>query len=680
MVATQSFGTKPISKPVDAIPVAVGADLQSLVDAAPAGSTFWIEAGVHRMQSVTPKDGDHFIGEHGAVLNGARLITEFDREGHNWVATGQNQEGFRSGTEFGARGAERPGYPETFFIDNKPLTPVDSLDKVAPGKFYFDYGHDKIYFRDDPAGHRVEAGVSPFAIAGQAKDVHVENLVVEKYNVPTQAGAIGYNSSAEGWTIQNNEVRLNYGVGVYAGSNSHVTGNYVHDNGQMGLGASGDNVRVEGNEIAHNGYFSGIDRGWEGGGTKFAETENLIVRDNYSHDNNGYGLWTDINNINTLYEGNTVANNLSGGINHEISYAATIRDNVLTGNGGEGVGWLWNGGIQIQNSKNVDVYRNYVDASEGGNAITMIQQDRGTGSHGAWTTTGNSVHDNVIVDRTPGEGASGAIADYNQAGLAAGGNSFDHNHYHNPHPSDERWAWTDGFYSWDAYRHASGQDAHSTISTDIPDAPAIPVSAALAAVATHVGAEQSEARPVVMHTDEATPHETAAPREPAVPSEPAGVAPPVATAPEAAGSDVPTVAEPGVSKPVTSAAPDVPSPHAPIAPVASAPSPVASEPEPSTAGSGRAEGHAPAIEGANPWSDLLGGHSGTWILDALTEPRSPGSHPDLASPSIENALQHYVDLAEQHCAGQIALDAGVIGDWLDQFHHAKTGEHTGLAL
>ncbi|MFC7663584.1 right-handed parallel beta-helix repeat-containing protein [Methylorubrum suomiense] len=356
------------------------------------------------MQSVTPKDGDHFIGEHGAVLNGARLITEFDREGHNWVATGQNQEGFRSGTEFGARGAERPGYPETFFIDNKPLTPVDSLDKVAPGKFYFDYGHDKIYFRDDPAGHRVEAGVSPFAIAGQAKDVHVENLVVEKYNVPTQAGAIGYNSSAEGWTIQNNEVRLNYGVGVYAGSNSHVTGNYVHDNGQMGLGASGDNVRVEGNEIAHNGYFSGIDRGWEGGGTKFAETENLIVRDNYSHDNNGYGLWTDINNINTLYEGNTVANNLSGGINHEISYAATIRDNVLTGNGGEGVGWLWNGGIQIQNSKNVDVYRNYVDASEGGNAITMIQQDRGTGSHGAWTTTGNSVHDNVIVDRTPGEG------------------------------------------------------------------------------------------------------------------------------------------------------------------------------------------------------------------------------------------------------------------------------------
>ncbi len=108
MVATQSFGTKPISKPADAIPVAVGADLQSLVDAAPAGSTFWIEAGVHRMQSVTPKDGDHFIGEHGAVLNGARLITEFDREGHNWVATGQNQEGFRSGTEFGARGAERP--------------------------------------------------------------------------------------------------------------------------------------------------------------------------------------------------------------------------------------------------------------------------------------------------------------------------------------------------------------------------------------------------------------------------------------------------------------------------------------------------------------------------------------------------------------------------------------------
>lgn len=474
----QSFGTTPSAKPVGAITVPVGADLQSLVDSSPAGSTFWIEAGEHRMQSVTPKDNDHFIGEQGAVLNGSMLITDFEHEGRNWVATGQTQEGDRRGTEFAVPGAERAGYPETFFIDDRPLTPVDSLDRVTSGTFYFDYDTDKIYFADDPTGHRVEAGVSPFAFAGPAAGVVVENLVVEKYSTPTQAGTIGYDSSAEGWTIRNNEVRLNYGVGVYAGSDSTIAGNYIHDNGQMGAGASGAHILVEGNEIAHNGYFAGTDSNWEGGGAKFAETDNLTVRGNYSHDNNGYGLWTDINTIDTLYEGNTVVDNVSGGINHEISYAATIRDNVAIGNGREGTGWLWNGGIQIQNSQNVDVYGNYVDSSEAGNGITLIQQDRGTGNHGDWTTTGNTVHDNVIVDATPGDGASGSIADHDRAGLISGGNTFDDNRYYIADPSGEHWAWADGFYDWNQYRAISGQDGNSTISAVLPHAPAVPVSAA----------------------------------------------------------------------------------------------------------------------------------------------------------------------------------------------------------
>ena len=90
---------------------------------------------------------------------------------------------------------------------------------------------------------------------------------------------------------------------------SKIIGNYVHDNGQMGLGGSGNNILVQGNEIAKNGYWSGIDVLWEGGGFKFADTDNLVVRGNYSHDNNGTGMWTDIDNIHTLYEDNVVVHN-----------------------------------------------------------------------------------------------------------------------------------------------------------------------------------------------------------------------------------------------------------------------------------------------------------------------------------------------------------------------------------
>jgi nitrous oxidase accessory protein NosD len=47
-----------------------GESIQGRVNAAPAGTQFVLKAGVHRRQSVTPKDGMAFLGEPGAVLDG----------------------------------------------------------------------------------------------------------------------------------------------------------------------------------------------------------------------------------------------------------------------------------------------------------------------------------------------------------------------------------------------------------------------------------------------------------------------------------------------------------------------------------------------------------------------------------------------------------------------------------
>lgn len=62
--------------------------------------------------------------------------------------------------------------------------------------------------------------------------------------------------------------------------------------------------------------------------------DRLLVSDNDVHHNKGPGLWTDINNIDTTYERNTVHNNTSHGIFHEISYRAIIRNNRATDNAG----------------------------------------------------------------------------------------------------------------------------------------------------------------------------------------------------------------------------------------------------------------------------------------------------------------------------------------------------------
>jgi hypothetical protein len=73
----------------DAVEVTLspGMDFQAAVNANPTGTIFHIAAGLHRMQEVTPKDGDIFSGDAGAIMCGARLLTSFTRENNFWVAT-----------------------------------------------------------------------------------------------------------------------------------------------------------------------------------------------------------------------------------------------------------------------------------------------------------------------------------------------------------------------------------------------------------------------------------------------------------------------------------------------------------------------------------------------------------------------------------------------------------------
>ncbi len=151
-------------------------------------------------------------------------------------------------------------------------------------------------------------------------------------------------------------------------------------------------LKLKTSEVARNNY-AGFDPGWEAGGAKFFLSRDLIVRDNYVHDNDGPGLWTDIDNVDVIYEGNVVVDNAYQGIHHEISFGAVIRRNVVERNGLAFDEWLWGAQILIQNSSGAEVYCNrvFVDAT-GGDGIALIQQDRGAGSRGPYRTRENLVH------------------------------------------------------------------------------------------------------------------------------------------------------------------------------------------------------------------------------------------------------------------------------------------------
>jgi hypothetical protein len=428
-------------------------DIQRQVDASAPGSTFVLKSGVHRLQTIRPRAGDVFLGEPGTILSGARPLTTFSRSGNYWVATGQTQQGVQH------HGACQPGYPrctfpEQLFFDSEGLQHVGSLGEVGPGKWYFDYDADAIYFGDDPTWHRVETSVTATAFAGTADNVTISGLTIERFANVAQQGAID-GGRQSGWVVTDNEVRWNHGTGIRVGGHAVVRRNYVNNNGQLGLSGSGPDILVEHNEIYLNNrarYFSR----WEAGGAKFVATTNLVVRGNFSHGNGGPGLWTDIDNLNTLYEYNTSEDNELMGIYHEISYAAIIRHNIVRRNGFGYPDWIAGAGILVAGSPNVEIYGNLVEGNADG--IGAVQQARGAGAYGPYELWNLWVHDNVIVS---GEGWTGLVEDVGDvACFISRNNRFENNHYQlGSRPF--YFTWMDSELSeaqWDSY----GQDTGGT--------------------------------------------------------------------------------------------------------------------------------------------------------------------------------------------------------------------------
>lgn len=433
--------------PASSIPVPVEASIQALVAKAPLGATFCIAAGVHREQLIAPKDGQIFIGEPGAILNGAETISGIRQEGRFWVGAAVKLNIRPFGTCLKSR--PRCNDPERFFLDDQPLEPVSNLADLRPGAVFQDGLAGRFYLADDPRGRRLEHTRQPYAFRSDgARSVTVKGLIVEKYATPAQQGAIfgDEHPRATDWLIEGNEVRFNSGSGIATGDRSIVRDNKVHHNGQLGISPNGVDVLIEGNEIYENNIF-GFDAAWEAGGVKAGAVERLTLRRNHVYDNYGSGLWCDVDCRNILFEDNRVERNADAGIFYEISFDAIIRNNIVllngTGKGGQqGSAWVWGAGIQIAASEGVQVYGNSVTVGEGSAGIVLVDQGRERMVRPAakagtekvfYRTAGNIVRDNeVIYDGRAG--ISGGASDVartnpNFGVIETGGNRFDGNTY-----------------------------------------------------------------------------------------------------------------------------------------------------------------------------------------------------------------------------------------------------------
>jgi len=129
-------------------------NVQADIDACPAGTAFTVMAGMYRMQSVSPKNGDTITGVPGALFNGSQLVTSFSRSGSLWTATGLPV--VYDDTRTGICDPNHPacGHPQDVYFDDSPLIDTVSVAGVTSGKYYFDYSHGTVYIADNPTGHK----------------------------------------------------------------------------------------------------------------------------------------------------------------------------------------------------------------------------------------------------------------------------------------------------------------------------------------------------------------------------------------------------------------------------------------------------------------------------------------------------------------------------------------------
>jgi hypothetical protein len=462
----------PVTRSCTGVTITKSTQVQEVIDSHPPGTTFCLMPGHYRLEMpLVPRRGDVLIGHKGAVLSGSKVLSGWRLEGRVWRTNGHlPPEPNTHGTC--DESALTCTYSEDVFLDKHRLRRVDSESEVTAGTVYADYGANTILIGDDPRARLVEQAVASSLVRATVDNVTVANLVLEQAANEAQVGAIENRqitpaAAGSGWQIHNNEVRYNHGIGINFADASNVTGNFVHHQGQLGLGAEGNDSVISNNEVSSNGV-AGYDVEWEAGGIKSWLTQRLKFRHNYVHDNVGPGIWSDGGCLHTTYEYNEILDNWSAGLVHEISYDAKIRYNEISGNGRSEKGWAWDAGILIQSSggnKAIEVSGNTVT----GNGITLVAatadgRDRAheePAPHGPHTVQNVWVHDNVVT-MFEGE-TTGVFEDAGDPAIfVTNRNRFDANTYYLHSLTEPHFAWAGRYLDWTRWRSA-GNDVNGRV-------------------------------------------------------------------------------------------------------------------------------------------------------------------------------------------------------------------------
>src|SRR5207249_1420500 len=156
-------------------------------------------------------------------------------------------------------------------------------------------------------GQTMSYSYVPRALDG-GTGVVLRDMTFDKFASP--AGGPKTVRAGTDWLVDNIAIQYTHGcaMGVDGTSGTVVQNSRFHDNGQLGYCGSPNGARIQNNEVDHNN-FVGIKGPWGGGGGKLTQTLNTTVANNNVHDNNGNGIWFDMDSKGNVITGNTSTNN-----------------------------------------------------------------------------------------------------------------------------------------------------------------------------------------------------------------------------------------------------------------------------------------------------------------------------------------------------------------------------------
>jgi hypothetical protein len=248
---------------------------------------------------------------------------------------------------------------EVVLFNGMPLTQVMSYADLRPGTFnVWEAGNVIHVWPPTPTDMQtadVEAAVRPQTLSVSGRT----NVVLRGLVLTLAANCI--NSSSSAITSSSNvlvdsvyAVWNNWGgLGVFSSSNVTVQKSTASFNGGVGIqGNKIQNVLFDTNESDYNNW-----RGaqaafyeWAMGGLKVFDSRNITVRNHFSYDNQGEGLWFDTDNQNVTIDRATLVRNVTAALQIERNEGPVLVENSFLCCSGVGLNVLTSEGLTVENS------------------------------------------------------------------------------------------------------------------------------------------------------------------------------------------------------------------------------------------------------------------------------------------------------------------------------------------